>query len=346
MVILSKLLSPSTQLRCILHCKSTNKLPSSFVRGLRQKKPIRRDGKMDLAPEQLIETPRENNMVPGLFKSYIFSICFCGSVFAGAAIWHYEKIRSKAQQKSILNWAQSRWNELEGWQEKEGDFRKFLNKWWNQLPDGEKLFWPICFLNLMVLASWHHPALKKTMFRYFCSNPAAKAVCWPLVLTSFSHYSLIHFGMNMYVLHSFSSTACRTLGQEQFLAMYLSGGVLSSLASSTVKVMSRSIGPSIGASGAIMALLGYFCCTFPESRLGIVFIPNVTFSAENALKGVMALDLAGIIFRWRLFDHAAHLGGSLFGVFYAHYGQYFWQKWKPFITKWHNFRNEMEKKSE
>ena len=34
----------------------------------------------------------------------------------------------------------------------------------------------------------------------------------------------------------------------------------------------------------------------------------------QALIGIIALDTAGILFRWQLFDHAAHLGGVLFGM--------------------------------
>jgi rhomboid-like protein len=30
--------------------------------------------------------------------------------------------------------------------------------------------------------------------------------------------------------------------------------------------------------------------------------------------GVVALDVAGLVFKWTMFDHAAHLGGVLFGA--------------------------------
>ena len=29
---------------------------------------------------------------------------------------------------------------------------------------------------------------------------------------------------------------------------------------------------------------------------------------------IIALDVAGLVFRWKLFDHGAHLGGTLFGM--------------------------------
>lgn len=34
----------------------------------------------------------------------------------------------------------------------------------------------------------------------------------------------------------------------------------------------------------------------------------------QAIKAIMALDTAGVIFGWKIFDHAAHLGGALCGM--------------------------------
>lgn len=38
------------------------------------------------------------------------------------------------------------------------------------------------------------------------------------------------------------------------------------------------------------------------------------FSAESAIKVMMVVDILGIIMGWKFFDHAAHLGGALFGM--------------------------------
>lgn len=47
-----------------------------------------------------------------------------------------------------------------------------------------------------------------------------------MVLSCFSHVSLLHLAANMYVLWSFSTSAVSLLGREQFLAVYLSAGEL------------------------------------------------------------------------------------------------------------------------
>lgn len=45
-----------------------------------------------------------------------------------------------------------------------------------------------------------------------------------------------------------------------------------------------------------------------------MFLPMFQFSADNAIKVVMAIDVIGCFMGWKYFDHAAHLGGALFGV--------------------------------
>ncbi|KAK8732700.1 hypothetical protein OTU49_006883 [Cherax quadricarinatus] len=333
----------------LLRCSGKGNISPVTVitRGLRQPRGRNREGGMNLAPKGFVEAPNENNMGRGLAKCFLFAGGFCSTTFAAAAVWKYETVRSRLKQNSWTNWANKQWDNLEGWQNKEGEFRKAINVWWNGLSEGQKTFWPICFLNAVVFACWNKPSFQRTMLRYFCSNPAARAVCWPMSLSTFSHFSFFHFAMNMYVLHSFSSGVCGSLGREQFVAMYLSGGVISSLASHAFKVAMRCPGPSLGASGAIMAILGYFCTQHPNAQLGIVFIPGLNFSAETALKAVMCLDAVGMALGWRIFDHAAHLGGALFGLIYACYGpKYIWANTQPVMKKWHELRNEINEKLE
>lgn len=45
-----------------------------------------------------------------------------------------------------------------------------------------------------------------------------------------------------------------------------------------------------------------------------MFLPMFQFSAESAIKVMMVIDIAGIFMGWKFFDHAAHLGGALFGM--------------------------------
>lgn len=63
-----------------------------------------------------------------------------------------------------------------------------------------------------------------------------------------------------------------------------------------------------------MAVLGYVCTRFPDTQINIIFLPMFQFTADSAIKGIVALDLVGCILGWKFFDHAAHLGGALFGM--------------------------------
>jgi len=313
---------------------------NTFSRSLRRN-PSGRKGGMNLAP-QYNEYNNGNNTGHKIFKSTVFTFGFCGAAFVGATIWQYETYRSKTQRSDWTSWIKKSWNEMEGFEQKQGEFRKLLNKWWNELNDGEKMFWPLCLINVFVYGCWQNPALQRTMLRFFVSNPAARAVCWPMLLSTFSHYTILHLGMNMYVLNSFSSGVCGTMGREQFLAMYLSAGVVSSYFSHAFKIATRIPGASLGASGAIMGLLGYFCSIYPNAQLGIIFIPGFSFSADTAIKGIMCLDSVGMAMGWRMFDHAAHLGGAVFGIVYAHYGsQYIWGQREIIMKKWHEIRNSI-----
>jgi len=53
------------------------------------------------------------------------------------------------------------------------------------------------------------------------------------------------------------------------------------------------------------------------------------------LVGIIGLDLMGLVLGWRMFDHAAHLGGSIFGIWYAQYGEkLIWQRRQAVVKKW------------
>lgn len=315
---------------------ATSHLLQLSRRGFKRHKLVK-DVTSNVMPKVQAESANVYNKGKVLMKCSTFTVAFCTATFTGVSIWEYERIR-KAKSEPLLHWTKLKWNSLEGYENKGGDWRKSLNRWWNDLSEGHKVFWPICFLNAIVYAGWQVPALQATFLRYFAFSPAARAVCWPMLLSSFSHYNLFHFGANMYVLHSFSAPVCDKLGPEQFVGLYLGCGVVSAFAGGVFKMLIHCPKPSLGASGAIMGLLGYFCSTYPDARLGIVFIPQFHFSAEQGLTALLCLDTVGLILRWSLFDHACHLGGALSGMAYARWGQQLWLKHNFVMQQWHRLR--------
>lgn len=190
--------------------------------------------------------------------------------------------------------------------------------WWDQLTEGDRCALYLVCANVAIFALWKVKAFDKVMWRYFSNSFASKSLCAPMLLSMFSHQSIIHLALNMYVVWSFTNVSVNSfLGPNQFWALYITGGVFSSFLSLVHKAITRSPTRALGASGAILALLGYTCMKIPEARLKIVFIPGFDFSAQSAIIGILLFDIAGLLLRFRLFDHAAHIGGVLFGMCYA-----------------------------
>ncbi|XP_070801285.1 presenilin-associated rhomboid-like protein, mitochondrial isoform X2 [Pituophis catenifer annectens] len=239
-----------------------------------------------------------------LVKPFFFTIGFSGCAFGTAAIWQYEHLRTKFQ--NYFENAQADW--LDRIQPQKGvHFRKQINLWWNSLSNGQRA--------------------------------VSGVLCFPMLLSTFSHFSFLHMVANMYVLWSFSTSIVSILGREQFMAVYLSAGVVSTFVSYVCKMATGKFGPSLGASGAIMAVLGAVCTKIPEAKLAIIFLPMFTFTAGNALKAIIALDSVGLILGWRFFDHASHLGGVLFGIWYVMYGnKLIWNNREPVVKAWHTVK--------
>ncbi|KAM4026600.1 presenilin-associated rhomboid-like protein, mitochondrial [Anomaloglossus baeobatrachus] len=278
-----------------------------------------------------------SSILKKLYKPFLFTVGFSGCSFGAAAIWQYESLKSRM--KNYLDDARADWLEKLR-PAKHGDFRKQVNEWWDSLSDGQKTVSGIIAANVLVFCLWRVPNMQRIMVRYFTSNPTSQNLCLPMILSTFSHFSLFHMAANMYVLWTFSSSTVSILGPEQFLALYMSAGVVSSLSSYVCKAATGRFGPSLGASGAIMTILALVCTKMPEAKLAIIFLPMFTFTAGNALKFILALDSTGLILGWKFFDHAAHLGGALFGIWYASYGhELIWKKREPLVKIWHEFRS-------
>lgn len=165
-------------------------------------------------------------------------------------------------------------------------------------------------------------------------------------LSGFSHKSFLHLFVNMYVLESFCNPCSQSLGgKEQTFAVFLGGATFAGLFGNLAKTMLKSMMiPSVGASGGILALIALMCTSYPDARLNIAFVEKIiphSFSGQSALIAIMALDTLGLIMGWKVLDHAGHLGGALFGVWYAYYGKDLWKKYqKPIVKRWHEFRSK------
>ncbi|KAI8920861.1 hypothetical protein DFJ77DRAFT_496068 [Powellomyces hirtus] len=206
-----------------------------------------------------------------------------------------------------------------------------VEDWWTSARPALRVTYTIVGINVAVFCLWRIPSLHPFMFRHFAHHPLSGR-SYTLLTSAFSHEGLMHLGFNMYALMGFAPLLQdRALGStEQLVAFYLSAAVLASLGSHLVSVLwlnrFRPARPSLGASGAIWAILAGCATIFPHLPVGIIFLPGIQFTMGDLVPAMVALDLVGLFRNWLMFDHAAHLAGAAFGYLYITHGRVWWNK--------------------
>ncbi|KER25982.1 hypothetical protein T265_14096, partial [Opisthorchis viverrini] len=77
--------------------------------------------------------------------------------------------------------------------------------------------------NLVVFIG-HRSPLQSIFLRYFVNSPYGPTPALSMLLSVFSHHSPFHLAINMYVLHSFTSTLINILGPGDFIYLFVGGG--------------------------------------------------------------------------------------------------------------------------
>jgi membrane associated rhomboid family serine protease len=149
-------------------------------------------------------------------------------------------------------------------------------------------------------------------------RPTGFIPTWETAISSmFMHASFLHIAGNMLFLWIFGNNVEDSMGRVKFVLFYLAGG-LAALALQ-VAVAPGSSGPTIGASGAIAAVLGAYIVLYPRARvLTLVFIIFLFTVIE-----LPALVMLGIWFAEQAVFGAAGLtnpagGGGV--AYFAHVG--------------------------
>lgn len=327
----------------LCNCKKDFSFGRNFVRGFKKKPEEQPKTDLPLAKEQKHSTkPKLQNDNTGkadgtanqfgsplvtIIKYGAYSGALTALVFGEGAIQQYiNNAKNRLQHQESFQKLQQRID-------KNISFRQSLNEIWNHLPRLERFALGIIGCNFVILVAWRMLP-SRIMARWFTlSALKSQSAYLPMILSNFSHSSFLHFGINMYVFTSFAQgwkhlpAEAECLAPERFLSFYVMAGVAGCYLSLIVKTLSKNIIPSLGASGAILGLVGYFCAKAPDSKLSIVFLPHWTFSAGSALKFIIGFDtlgiLLGIVTKWRYYvlDHAGHLGGMCFGLWYAKHGE-------------------------
>ncbi|KAH8867906.1 Presenilins-associated rhomboid-like protein [Schistosoma japonicum] len=150
----------------------------------------------------------------------------------------------------------------------------------------------------------------------------------------------------MYVLHSFTLSVISLIGVEDFVSVFIAGGIFSNYVSLINRLLRKSTFPSLGASGGICAIIGAFSILQPNARLCIPFVVDIiphSFQASSAAWAILCFEIFGTIFlaRRSALDHAAHAGGLIFGMMYGMNGaEYIWERRRAVLSWWKNIRDK------
>ena len=151
-----------------------------------------------------------------------------------------------------------------------------------------------------------------------------QASTWLTLLTSmFMHGGFLHIAGNMLFLWIFGNNIEDSMGHVKFVAFYLLGG----LAATGAQVLfdTNSVTPTLGASGAVAAVLGAYALLYPRARVVtllfiVIFITVIELPAALVLFGWAVLQVlsasseaavggeGGGVAYW------AHIGGFVFGL--------------------------------
>src|SRR5262249_42593623 len=182
------------------------------------------------------------------------------------------------------------------------------------------LFYELPHLN----SSIYHASFYPCSVNGSCHAPEPWEVSW--ITAMFMHGSWDHILGNMLFLAIFGKNVEDAFGSLRYLVFYFAGGLAAALTQAAMTLLAGSAAdarvPTLGASGAIAAVLGAFFVLYPNTKVtGLFGIFPVRLSAYFYL---------GFWFLYQLFEanfgifgaraHGggvaffAHVGGFLFGV--------------------------------
>ncbi len=146
----------------------------------------------------------------------------------------------------------------------------------------------------------------------------------PFISSMFLHGGWTHLFGNMWTLWIFGDNVEDRLGRIRFLCLYLLGGMMAALVH--IYTNAGSMVPTIGASGAIAAVMGAYFRLYPHARV-VMLIPPFFLGPFFVVPAVLFLGwwfilqfFNGTLSLFASPGHAggiawwAHIGGFVFGA--------------------------------
>lgn len=138
----------------------------------------------------------------------------------------------------------------------------------------------------------------------------------------FLHGSLLHLLGNMWFLYLFGFAVEGRLKSFKFTALYFIAGYAGDLLHQAILGAANPDVPSIGASGAIMGVLGAALYMFPHGKIDVLYYFGIWWNGiwECPMWGVACIYLGMDVLEALLFagadgvGHLAHIGGAIGGI--------------------------------
>jgi len=139
---------------------------------------------------------------------------------------------------------------------------------------------------------------------------------WQFVTYAFLHHDPLHIIFNMFFLYLFGNNVNDKLGHFWYLCFYIAGAVFSGAGHTILHFHSPA--PTLGASGAVAAIIGAYLALFPQALITVIYwfifigtieVPALYFIAFKLIliDNILARGTGNIAYD-------AHLAGYTLGV--------------------------------
>ena len=175
-------------------------------------------------------------------------------------------------------------------------YREPNSGWWSDLAGRSGTFWLMAVTAVVFVLQIVGNDREVTRAGQFSLPDLLRGEVWRLLTPIFLHDGLLHVAFGMYLLYLVGREVEGVYGPKEFVAFYLTAGVVAVAAEAAVRLALR--GPSdgdtwVGSNPAVLATLVVFACHFPYRTFLLIVIPVPAWLLAVGYVGLNVLGVAG-----------------------------------------------------